>query len=107
MNSILGYSQILQRDAGLSPFQRDALATISSSCDHLLHLINNILDLSKIDAGRMELAITDFDVAALAYEVAAVFPKCVRRKVHRAANRRSLGADGVFVRVTKANCGRS
>jgi signal transduction histidine kinase len=54
MNSILGYSQILERDAELSPFQRDALATISSSCDHLLHLVNNILDLSKTGKSRTE-----------------------------------------------------
>lgn len=81
MNSILGYSQILQRDTGLSPFQRDALATISSSCDHLLHLINNILDLSKIDAGRMELAISDFDLAALGYELAAFFQNACEEKL--------------------------
>jgi len=81
MNSILGYSQILQRDAGLSPFQRDALATISSSCDHLLHLINNILDLSKIDAGRMELAISDFDLTALAYEIGAFFQNACEEKL--------------------------
>jgi signal transduction histidine kinase/CheY-like chemotaxis protein len=81
MNSILGYSQILERDAGLSPFQRDALATISSSCDHLLHLINDILDLSKIDAGRMEVANSDFDLAALAYEVAAFFQNGCEEKL--------------------------
>src|SRR5271157_3720179 len=81
MNSILGYSQILQRDAGLSSFQRDALATISSSCDHLLHLINNILDLSKMDAGRMELVISDFDLAALAYELAAFFQNACEEKL--------------------------
>jgi signal transduction histidine kinase/CheY-like chemotaxis protein/sensor domain CHASE-containing protein len=98
MNSILGYSQILERDAGLSPFQRDALATISSSCDHLLHLINNILDLSKIDAGRMELAISDFDVAALAYEVAAFFQNACEEKF---IGLRTVGPSertGVFVR---------
>ena len=80
MNSILGYSQILQRDAELTPFQRDALATISSSCDHLLHLIDHILDLSKIDAGKMELAISDFDLPALAYEVAAFFQNTCEEK---------------------------
>lgn len=73
MNAILGYSQILLRDNGLHPFQRDALATISSSCDHLLHLINEILDLSKIDAGRMELDIADFDLVALVRELTALF----------------------------------
>jgi signal transduction histidine kinase/FixJ family two-component response regulator len=98
MNSILGYSQILERDAGLSPFQRDALATISSSCDHLLDLINNILDLSKIDAGRMELAISDFDVSALAYEVAALFQNACEEKL---IGLRTIGLSehtGIFVR---------
>ena len=73
MNAILGYSQILMRDGSLHPFQRDALATIASSCDHLLHLINEILDLSKIDAGRMELEPSDFDLVALIRELTALF----------------------------------
>jgi signal transduction histidine kinase/CheY-like chemotaxis protein len=73
MNAILGYAQILGRDAALHPFQRDAVTTIASSCDHLLHLINEILDLSKIDAGRMELSAADFDLAALLRELAALF----------------------------------
>ncbi len=98
MNSILGYSQILQRDAELTPFQRDALATISSSCDHLLNLVNNILDLSKIDAGRMELTISEFDVSALAYEVTALFQNaCEEKRI----GLRTIGPDAnssVFVR---------
>lgn len=73
MNAILGYSQILLRDAALHPFYRDALATISNSSNHLLRLINEILDLSKIDAGRMELQTSDFDVAGLVHELTALF----------------------------------
>jgi len=73
MNAILGYSQILSRDDSLSPFHRDAVATIISSGDHLLHLIDEILDLSKIDAGRMEITISDFDISALVHEMAAMF----------------------------------
>ena len=82
MNAILGYSQILLRDAALHPFQRDALATISHSSDHLLHLINEILDLSKIDAGRMELEPSDFDLVALVRELAALFQHpCEEKKL--------------------------
>ncbi len=73
MNVILGYSQILQRDVSLHPFQLDAVTTIASSCNHLLHLINEILDLSKIEAGRMELEPTEFDLSALIFDLAAMF----------------------------------
>ena len=73
MNAILGYSQILSRDDALPPFHRDAVATIISSGDHLLHLIDEILDLSKIDAGRMELTISEFDLTSLIREVEAMF----------------------------------
>ena len=80
MNAILGYSQILARDTALPPFHRDAVATILSSGDHLLHLINEILDLSKIDAGRMELTPTDFDLAALLRELGAMFQQPCEEK---------------------------
>jgi signal transduction histidine kinase/CheY-like chemotaxis protein len=73
MNAILGYSQILSRDDSLPPFHRDAVATIISSGNHLLHLIDEILDLSKIDAGRMEVIPSDFDPTALVREMAAMF----------------------------------
>ncbi len=73
MNAILGYSQILARDGALQPFHRDAVATILSSGDHLLHIINEILDLSKIDAGRMDLEAVDFDLTALVRELEAMF----------------------------------
>ena len=73
MNAILGYAQILARDGALPRFHRDAVATILSSGDHLLHLIHEILDLSKIDAGHMEVVTADFDLSALARELAAMF----------------------------------
>jgi len=73
MNAILGYTQILLREPSLHPFQRDALITISNSSDHLLRLINEILDLAKVDAGRMELELTYFDVTTLAQELEQMF----------------------------------
>jgi signal transduction histidine kinase/DNA-binding response OmpR family regulator len=82
MNAILGYSQILARDGAMPAFHRDAVATILHSGDHLLHLINEILDLSKIDAGRMDVELTDFDLAALAHEIAAMFQHpCEEKKL--------------------------
>ena len=73
MNAILGYAQILQRTPDLPPDQRDAVNTIERSGDHLLELINDVLDLSKIEAGRMELQETDFDLNTLIYTLSTMF----------------------------------
>jgi signal transduction histidine kinase/DNA-binding response OmpR family regulator len=82
MNAILGYTQILARDTGLHPFQRDAIGTISSSCDHLLEVIDDILDLSRIDAGRVELTPADFDLAAMMHDLVAMFHhQCEEKKL--------------------------
>jgi signal transduction histidine kinase/CheY-like chemotaxis protein len=80
MNAILGYAQVLRRDKSLTAFQKNALGTISNSCDHLLQLINGILDLSKIDAGQMELVRADFDLGMLAHEMAALFQQVCQEK---------------------------
>jgi len=71
LNAIIGYSEMLAEefaDRGLEEFIPD-LHRIRTSGRHLLSLINDILDLSKIEAGRMELYIETFDVAPLVEEV--------------------------------------
>jgi PAS domain S-box-containing protein len=60
LNAILGYTQILNRDKTLTPKQREGIAIIHRSGEYLLTLINDVLDLSKIEAGRLELHPTDF-----------------------------------------------
>ncbi|WP_009962102.1 CHASE domain-containing protein [Verrucomicrobium spinosum] len=80
MNAILGYSQILAREPTLHPFHRDAVATILHSGDHLLHLINEILDLSKIDAGRMELSLSEFDLTATLRDLEGMFQQRCEEK---------------------------
>jgi signal transduction histidine kinase len=54
LNGILGYSQILQRDAATTINQQESLAAIGNCGRHLLALINDVLDLSKIEAGRLD-----------------------------------------------------
>jgi len=73
MNAILGYAQILRRDNSLRDDQREAMGAIASSGDHLLALIDDILDLSKIEAGRVELYPVEFDLERQIDEVAAMF----------------------------------
>ena len=67
LNGILGYADLLLEEAEDDGNDRMAadLNKISHSGKHLLSLINDILDLSKIEAGRMELYLTDFRVSDL------------------------------------------
>jgi len=73
MNAVLGYAQILLRDGGLSDKQLKAVETIDKSGNHLLALINEILDISKIEAGRMEVIDDSFDLVDLAHDLSAMF----------------------------------
>ncbi|HTH47940.1 MAG TPA: CHASE domain-containing protein [Candidatus Limnocylindria bacterium] len=82
LNAILGYAQLMRRDERLPPEQHDSIRGISASGHHLLGLLNEILDLSKIEAGRMELNPVDFDLAALGRGLAATFqPLCAQKRV--------------------------
>ena len=54
LNAIIGFSEILGEDKSLNPRQRETLDIINNSGEHLLDVINEILDLSKIEAGKME-----------------------------------------------------
>ncbi len=60
LNAILGYTQIFADDTTLSPKQQSGIKTMHQSGKHLLMLINDILDLSKIESGKMELVMTTF-----------------------------------------------
>src|SRR5215470_15081053 len=82
MNAILGYSQLLQRAADIPKKHRRAIETIEHSGGHLLALINDVLDLSKIEAGCMELQLTDFDLNALLYDLSAMFDmRCAQKSL--------------------------
>ncbi len=61
LNGILGYAQIFQRDQHITPKQRNGIDIIYQCGSHLLTLINDILDLSKIEARKLELYPNDFD----------------------------------------------
>jgi signal transduction histidine kinase/FixJ family two-component response regulator len=65
LNGILGYAQILQREPTLTEKQQHGLNVIEQSGDHLLALINDILDLAKVESGKIEQFETDFNLPAL------------------------------------------
>ena len=65
LNGILGYAQILKREPALTPRQQDGLNMIEHSGNHLVMLINDILDLAKVESGTIELYEIDFHLLPL------------------------------------------
>jgi signal transduction histidine kinase len=84
LNAIIGFSEVLtdRMFGGLNEKQDEYLKDIHASGTHLLSLINDILDLSKIEAGRMELELTDFDLpTALDNALTLVRERAGRRSI--------------------------
>jgi len=73
MNAILGFSQLMRDDKGLTERQRQRLDIINSSGEHLLALINDVLEMSKVEAGRISINPTEFDLHALLDEMGSLF----------------------------------
>ena len=73
MNAILGFSQLLQREEGLAPHQTRYLDTINRSGEHLLSLIDDILEMSKIEAGKVSLNEAAFDLHTLLQDLNVMF----------------------------------
>ena len=65
LNSILGFSELLRRDASLDSEQHEQISIVNQAGQHLLGLINNVLDISKIEAEQLALANAPFDLHAL------------------------------------------
>jgi len=80
LNGVLGYAQLMQRSQTLTADQRESLDAISKCGSHLLDLINDVLDLSKIEAGRMELEPVPTDLRQLTVDLSYVIAEPVRRK---------------------------
>jgi|GEM_PF-1189643 len=79
MNAIVGFTHLLRRDAP-SPTQSTRLSKIEAASSHLLTIINDILDLSKIEAGRLELEQTDFHLGSLLDNVHSLIADQARAK---------------------------
>ncbi|MEN8691917.1 MAG: transporter substrate-binding domain-containing protein, partial [Desulfobacterales bacterium] len=72
LNAILGFSGMLTREQNASTDQQEKLTIINRSGQHLLSMINDVLDLSKIEAGRFELQEHSFDLVALIKEISVM-----------------------------------
>jgi CheY-like chemotaxis protein len=98
LNAILGFATILERDPSISPKQKDACRTISRSGKHLLEIINDILNMSKIEAGKLSLHTAPFSPLQLLEDLVSVFQsqaasKGVAFQMHRESSlpKRVLG----------------
>ncbi|MDD2758956.1 MAG: PAS domain S-box protein [Methylomonas sp.] len=70
LNAILGFSGMMRRDSSIGDKQRETLDIINRSGEHLLNLINDVLEMAKIESGRLQLEISAFDLEALVDDVA-------------------------------------
>ncbi|MEO0707771.1 MAG: sensor histidine kinase [Cyanobacteria bacterium J06649_5] len=110
LNSIIGYSEMLEEDAemsGQSAFVPD-LVKIQNSSRHLLNLINAVLDLSKVEAGRMELQVAPIDLLQLLNEVMTTLQPAAESKgntliLDRHAAPQQMDADGNKLRQCLLN----
>lgn len=73
LTSIIGYAELLEEELGDNTPQAAAdLAKIEGAGRHLLGLVNDVLDLAKVEAGKMDMAVTRFDVAAVARDICGI-----------------------------------
>ncbi|MDD5228215.1 MAG: ATP-binding protein [Methylococcales bacterium] len=73
LNAILGFSNLMRNDPNITPPQRENLDIINRSGEHLLTLINDVLDMSKIEAGRVVLENKPFDISILVHNITDMF----------------------------------
>lgn len=73
LNAILGFSEQIAQDTKLSPLQRENLGTINRSGEHLLGMINDILDISKIESGQVDVRMHPFDLHCLIHDLGDMF----------------------------------
>jgi len=103
LNAIIGYSELMREEAeeeGLDSFIRD-LGKIETAGKHLLGLINSVLDIAKIEAGKMELHVETFDVAQMIRDVAATVAPVVEKNGNRLEISTETGLGTMHTDLTK------
>ncbi|MBB3997634.1 response regulator [Aureimonas pseudogalii] len=104
LSAIIGYSEMLieeaEEGAAAADLARD-IRKIESNARHLLGLINDVLDLSKVESGKMDIYVEDFDVAEIVADVAATAQRLAEKKGNRLTTRVEPGAGAMQSDVTK------
>ncbi|MGD9172205.1 MAG: PAS domain-containing protein, partial [Candidatus Thiodiazotropha sp.] len=99
LNAILGFSQVMLHAPGLNASQRETLDIINNSGEHLLRLINDVLEIAKIEAGKLQLELATFDLHALVREVSDM----MRLRAQQKGLQLSLDQSSAFPRYIKGD----
>jgi signal transduction histidine kinase/DNA-binding response OmpR family regulator len=83
LNAILGFAQLMERDSSISDRQKEFLGIINRSGEHLLNLINDVLEMSKIEAGKITLNLESFDLILLLTTIQEMFQmRAIGKQLH-------------------------
>ncbi|MEW8440537.1 MAG: ATP-binding protein, partial [Candidatus Thiodiazotropha taylori] len=102
LNAVLGFSSLMSREPDTTANQRNRLDIINRSGEHLLKLINDVLEMAKIEAGRIELEVAPFDLGALVRDVVDM----MRLRAEEKGLRLRLDQSSQFPRYIKGDEGR-
>jgi len=105
LNAIIGYSEILQEEAEADGRDTDLadIERVLAAARQLLHLINDILDLSKIEAGRMDVMASEFEMRAVIEEAVATVRPSVEKNGNRVRVEAQSGLGAAFTDAFKLN----
>jgi PAS domain S-box-containing protein len=98
MNAILGFGQLLECDDGLDEEQHDSVREILHGGRHLLELINEVLDLARVEAGRIDLSLEPVDLCGVVHECFSLVKPLAEARTIRL---RHDGVDGALVRADR------
>jgi PAS domain S-box-containing protein len=99
LNAILGFSSLMRRKPEVTASQQETLTIINRSGEYLLRLINEILEMAKIEAGRLELEVTPFDLGAMVRDVVGM----MRPRAEEKGLRLLLEQSSAFPRYVKGD----
>ena len=102
LNAILGFSRMLSGDTQLTSDQRTSLDIINRSGEHLLKLINDVLEMAKIEAGRLQLETSPFDLGKLVLDVVEL----MQMRCHEKGLQLLLDQSSTFPRYIRGDEGR-
>jgi CheY-like chemotaxis protein len=102
MNAILGYAQLLENDVSIGEKSRKRASVIHTSGEHLLRLVNDVLELSRVETGRVTLVVEPFDIKRTLEEIQQMFLALAPIK----NNQLTFSLDPGLPKAITADCGK-